>query len=85
MKCHFEYEEKWYKGYINSMHGNTQIYISTVPEINPRIELTIFKPEISVHDKSIYIWGYIMKDSSKRLYQSVSIEVKFYKPREKKC
>lgn len=83
MKCYFEYEGKWHKGYISSSYsGNTRVSIFTEQNAQTKIQLVIFQPEFSFFSKGLCVSGYVDKDYEKNLYGLVSIEVKFSKPRE---
>ena len=78
MRCYFCIDEAWIKGTVVSMSGGKEINFSSDQEVAPRVDLTLWKPEVLFGGNHISITGF--ENLGDKRYKLVGVEVKFKKP-----
>lgn len=78
-------DETWYKGEVISSGLNTA-YVSGKSEAGKEINFSFFgPPEILIHSSGMNITGFVVSDTrdnkNNRLYDLVTIDVRFKKPK----
>lgn len=71
MKCYFRVADEWIKGYISSLHGNSEVHFTAEPHTSMK-EFLIGHPETSFHSNYFCVSGYMPIEVG---YQFISVDV----------
>lgn len=88
MKIYYQVGDgPWIKGDMSSMSGGREVHFSRWDEENQRYrdDVTLWNPEYLFHDTGMHVTGWQrLKDEGDNRYTLTSVDVKTYRPKEKK-
>lgn len=76
MKCHYRVDDKeWIKGHMHTLSVNSIHFHPAGGTPVGRTYILHCDPEVLFHDNGMRVTGFLVADSSKNLYQLISLDV----------